>query len=77
MKELSRRVLAVGTAAVLLGCTPTALAAAWILRLPQSMQVVVGTTKETRVREAAKAADITLSREDWYALYRAAGNKLP
>lgn len=57
--------------------TPTALAAAWILRLPQSMQVVVGTTKETRVREAAKAADITLSREDWYALYRAAGNKLP
>lgn len=57
--------------------TPAAIAAAWILRLPQSMQVVVGTTKETRVREAAQAADITLSREDWYALYRAAGNKLP
>lgn len=57
--------------------TPAAIAAAWILRLPQSMQVVVGTTKETRVREAAQAADITLSREDWYALYRAADNKLP
>ncbi len=57
--------------------TPAAIAAAWILRLPQSMQVVVGTTKETRVREAAQAADITLSREDWYVLYRAAGNKLP
>lgn len=54
-----------------------AIAAAWILRLPVQMQVVVGTTTAARVQDVAKAADITLSREDWYALYRAAGNKLP
>lgn len=59
------------------GCTKTALAFAWILRHPAKMQPVTGTTKTDRLTECIKGADISLSREDWYAIYRAAGNILP
>ncbi len=57
--------------------SPSAVAAAWLLRHPASMQVVLGTTKPSRVRDISKAADISLSRADWYKLYLAAGNELP
>ena len=59
------------------GVTNTAIAIAWILRHPAHMQPVVGTTNPTRVKDICKASDITLSRQDWYEIYRAAGNKLP
>jgi predicted oxidoreductase len=59
------------------GVTPTALAIAWLLRHPARMQPILGTTNVTRLREALRAADVTLSREDWYAIYRAAGYMLP
>lgn len=57
--------------------SPSAIAAAWILRHPAHMQVVLGTTKVDRLRDIATAADIVLSRQDWYKLYIAAGNQLP
>jgi predicted oxidoreductase len=57
--------------------SPSAIAAAWILRHPAHMQVVLGTTKVDRLRDIATAADIVLSRQDWYKLYAAAGNQLP
>jgi len=57
--------------------TNTAIAIAWILRHPAHMQPIVGTTNPTRVKDICKASDITLSRQDWYEIYRAAGNKLP
>ena len=53
------------------------VAYAWLLRYPAKMQVITGTSNPARLCSAAKAADITLSREDWYALYRSAGNQLP
>ena len=53
------------------------IAYAWLLRYPAKMQVVLGTTNPQRVRSAARASDIELSRSEWYALYRAAGNTLP
>lgn len=53
------------------------IAYAWLLRYPAKMQVIAGTTNPDRLRSAARAADVTLTREEWYALYRAAGNKLP
>ncbi|MDR1210461.1 MAG: aldo/keto reductase [Clostridiales bacterium] len=56
---------------------PTAIAIAWLLRHPAGMMPVVGTTNEGRLRSAAKAAEIVLSREDWYALYLAAAHRLP
>lgn len=59
------------------GVTKTGLAIAWIQRHPAKMQSVIGTTKPERIREVASACEIGLSREDWYAIYRAAGNALP
>lgn len=57
--------------------TPTGLASAWILRHPANMQVIAGTMNTGRIKEIAQASSIVLSREDWYDLYRAAGNILP
>ena len=59
------------------GVTKAAIALAWILRHPANMQVVTGTTTPARITELCKAADIALSREEWYALYRSTGKKLP
>ena len=59
------------------GVSDTGLAIAWLLRLPDKMQPVVGSTNPERRKQIAAAADITLSAEDWYALYRAAGYCLP
>lgn len=49
----------------------------WLLRYQAKMQVIIGTTNPNRVKNAAKAAEITLTRSEWYEVYRAAGNKLP
>ena len=59
------------------GADSTAIALAWVLRHPAKMQPVIGTMDLGRLASCAKAADIALSREDWYALYLAAGNTLP
>lgn len=59
------------------GITPGAIAVAWILRHPAGMQVIIGTTRPDRIKEMVKAADITLTRQEWYEIYLAAGNKLP
>lgn len=59
------------------GTTDTGIAIAWLLRLPEKMQPVVGSTNMTRLEEISKAADITLSKEDWYDIYLTAGYKLP
>ena len=53
------------------------IAYAWILRYPAKMQVITGTTRPERIVSASKAADIKLTRKEWYELYRAAGNRLP
>lgn len=57
--------------------TNTGIATAWISRHPAKMQTILGTMKEHRVKEVAKASDIVLTREEWYEIYRAAGNILP
>jgi predicted oxidoreductase len=59
------------------GCTPSAIACAWILRHPAKMQVVTGTTSPIHMRELCAAADIQLTREEWYRLYLATGKTLP
>lgn len=59
------------------GVSKGAVAAAWILRHPADIQVILGTTKPERVREIAAGSEITLSREEWYRIYLAAGNKIP
>lgn len=53
------------------------IAYAWLLRYPARMQVITGTTSAKHLQSAAAAGDITITREEWYGLYRAAGNRLP
>jgi len=55
----------------------TTIALAWILRHPAHMQPVAGTMNIDRLKDCIKAADIYLTREEWYEIYRAAGNILP
>lgn len=59
------------------GISETGLAIAWLLRLPDKMQPIVGSTNPGRLREIAAAADVTLTREDWYRIYCGAGYPLP
>ncbi|BAH44160.1 conserved hypothetical protein [Brevibacillus brevis NBRC 100599] len=55
----------------------TTIAIAWLLRHPANMQPVIGTTNIDRMKDCVKAAHIRLTREEWYDIYRAAGNVLP
>ena len=57
--------------------TNTAIAISWLLRHPAHMQPIVGTTNPSRVKDICKASDVKLTREEWYAIYLAAGNQLP
>lgn len=59
------------------GVQNTAIAVAWILRHPAHIQTIVGTTNASRLEDICKAMDVTLTREEWYALYMAAGKILP
>lgn len=59
------------------GTTENGIAAAWILRHPAQMQVVMGTTNAERACSIARSSEIVLTREEWYSLYAAAGNRLP
>ncbi|WHY79066.1 aldo/keto reductase [Neobacillus sp. WH10] len=59
------------------GVTNTAIATAWITRHPANIQVVLGTTNAERMKDACKGAEIRLSREEWYQIYKAAGNIVP
>lgn len=59
------------------GVEKNAVAAAWILRHPANMQVIIGTMNPQRIAQISEAADINLTREEWYYLYKAAGNLMP
>lgn len=59
------------------GVSNTTIALAWILRHPAKMQAIIGTTNLSRITDCANAAKVTLTREEWYQLYMAAGNTLP
>ena len=59
------------------GVSNTTIAMAWLLRHPANMQPVTGTTSIERLLDCVKAADIRLTREEWYQIHLAAGNTLP
>lgn len=54
-----------------------AIATAWILRHPANMQVILGTMNLARIKESAAGGDVTLTKQEWYDVYFAAGNDLP
>lgn len=57
------------------GVTRAMVALAWLMRHPSGVMPIVGSTNPDRIREAARAADLELSREDWYRLFTAAQGK--
>ncbi len=59
------------------GISKTALAISWILRHPAKMQPVTGTTNLQRLRDSLQATEVSITREEWYRIYKAAGNQLP
>lgn len=59
------------------GCAPSAIALAWVLRHPAFAQAVTGTSSPEHMAELVAAADIELTREEWYSLYLATGRVLP
>ena len=60
------------------GATLEQLAYAWLMAHPSQPLPIIGTNKPERIRSAAAAANITLEREDWYALWEAAqGRRIP
>jgi len=54
------------------GVSRTVLAFAWLMKHPSGMIPIVGSTNPGSIREATKAVDVSLSREDWYRLLEAA-----
>ncbi len=59
------------------GVTDMAVAVGWITRHPANISVILGTTNIKRLKEACKGSSLPLTREEWYELYKAAGNILP
>ena len=59
------------------GVSNTTIAITWILRHPARMQPIVGTTNPERVKQVALASGVSLTRQEWYEIYQAAGNTLP
>ena len=55
----------------------TSVAIAWLLRHPAKMQAVTGTMNVKRLKDCVKATEINLTRDEWYAIFIAAGNILP
>ena len=59
------------------GITATAMAIAWVLRHSAKIQPIVGSVNSERMHDIAKAADVTITRKEWYDLYCATGKSLP
>ncbi|MEG0330724.1 MAG: aldo/keto reductase [Longicatena sp.] len=57
--------------------TNSTIAVAWILRHPAHMQVVLGSTNLSRIKDICEVENFSLTREEWYSIYIAAGNLLP
>ncbi len=58
--------------------TPAQLALAWLLAHPSGILPLVGSTSPRHIGEAAGAAKLVLTREDWYRLWIAArGREVP
>jgi predicted oxidoreductase len=60
------------------GVSRTVVALAWLLKHPANILPIIGTTNPDRIREATKAVELDLTREEWYRLLIAArGEPVP
>jgi predicted oxidoreductase len=76
-KEFPKLNAKIGEIARKYGVSGTTIAMAWLLRHPARFQPVTGTMNAGRLAECVKAAEITLTKEEWYEILLAAGNTLP
>ncbi len=67
----------IGRIAKAYGVTDTTIAIAFLTRHPANFQVILGTTSIQRLKDACKASELRLTRDEWYEIYKAAGNRLP
>lgn len=56
-------------------CTESQLLLAWLLTHPSRIYPVIGTATPERFREAAAALNLTLERQDWFAMLKAVTGK--
>jgi len=60
------------------GVTPEAIAIAWLLRYPATIQPVIGSVRPERIAALAAGDSVNLSREEWWSLLSATlGGKIP
>ena len=58
--------------------SPEGIMLAWLLRHPAGFQPIIGTTRPDRIKASCLADEVSLSREEWYALFISArGEALP
>jgi predicted oxidoreductase len=43
---------------------------AWLWHVPHQLQIVIGTSNQTRIAESANAKNILLTNEDWFAILK-------
>src|SRR5699024_8571376 len=55
----------------------SAVAVAWILRHTAQIQPIIVSMNSNRITQISTATEVVLTKEEWYSLYKAAGNELP
>lgn len=71
--ELRETIAAIGDRA---GVAPEVIALAWVLALPVGPAVILGSHRLDRLVAQASALKLTIDRQDWYAIWRAATGRL-
>lgn len=54
-----------------------AIATAFLLKLDKDLLVITGSTNIKHIKESIDGEKVNLSKEDWYAIYKETGHKLP
>ncbi len=58
-------------------CTPQGIAIAFLLKLGQNVQVLIGSTNKEHVLDAINGVNVELTKDEWYKIYTVSGQKLP
>ncbi len=77
-QTVGRIVAAIDDVAARTGAARDAIALAWVLAHPACPIALVGSQNPDRIRRAAEAYDVPLTRRDWYAILEASrGERMP
>lgn len=57
------------------GVSREAIVIAWLLKHPAGIQPVIGTLNPQRIAACSEAEQVTLTREEWYRLYKTSSGK--